>query len=180
MKILLVPAELVDPHDQLSAITIQRCNAGLIAWKSGAFDYLLLTGGRFLPPERQSRSAAAIMRDWFVQHGVAEAQVLVEPESLDTYENIALGLEILERAGHLHAQITVLTQYQHALRFVLTFFLAHHRWIQVIPIRQPRQSWTSWFIEWLILIPCHTIDWRGRSFLARWNRKQRRLAAQLT
>jgi len=178
LKILLVPAEAIDPLNQLSANTLRRCEAALEVWRTGQFDRILVTGGMFLDQKRQTIPAATIMWDWFTKHGVRDNQILVEPGSLDTYQNIDFGLRLLREEGCADAQITVITQYQHALRFAITFFLAHQRRINLIMIRQPAMLWKEWLMEWLVIIPYHLIDWRGTLWLARHNRAQRAAAAQ--
>ena len=177
VKILFVPAELINPKNVLSDNTLCRCRAALKLWQSGDFDLLLLTGGLFLEPERQTRPASEIMRDWFVENGVSQDWIRTERQSLDTYQNVSLSLQELQDV-HIES-ITVVTQYQHALRFLATFFLAHGQRIRVNMIRQPAMSWKDWFMEWLVLVPYHLIDWRGTLWLATWNRQQRRRAAQL-
>lgn len=180
MKILLIPAEEIDPVDQLSANTLRRCEAGLTAWNSGDYDFLLLSGGIFLPSTRQTKSAASTMEQWFVAQGVEPDCIWTEDQSLDTYENIRLGLRVMNtQLGMEEKDITVLTQYQHAIRFLLTFWLAHRRRIKIIPIRQPAMSWKSWFLEWVVLIPYHFLDRRGTWFLARRNRQARTRAAAI-
>lgn len=171
MKILMIPAELVDPVDKLSANTLRRCQAGLEAWVGGDYEMILLSGGIFLPRDRQTKPAAETMKEWFVSRGVDPEVILVEGDSLDTYENVRFN------ASLTRDQITVLTQYQHAIRFLLTFYLALGVRIKVIPIRQPAMSWKDWFMEWLVLIPYHLIDWKGTLFLARYNRRSRERAA---
>lgn len=176
MHVLLVPAELIDRHNQLSTNTLRRCVCALEEWRTGAYDVLLLCGGLFLAPERQSLPASLLMRDWFVQQGVPAECILTEARSLDTYQNIAFGIEMLNKTGK-NWNITVLTQYQHALRFWITFLLAHHIRVNTRPIRQPAMHVKDWLVEWLVLIPYHLVDWHGCLWLAVHNRRQRQKAA---
>lgn len=180
MRILLVPAERIDPVDLLSPNTLCRCEAALKAWRSGQYDKLLLTGGYFLPKERQTKPAAESMKTWFLLKGVAPKAILTETTSLDTYQNVAFALDVLRKEGFTGSEITVLTQYQHAIRFLATFFLAHGVRVRTIPIRQPQMRWVDWVVEWAVLIPCHLLDWKGTLFLARLNRQMRQRAAGIT
>lgn len=117
------------------------------------------------------------MKNWFVTNGVDQAMILIETKSLDTYQNISFGLDVLRTAVFEGAEITVLTQFQHAIRCFLTFILAHGIRVRAITIRQPKMRWKDWFMEWIILIPCHFLDWRGNFFLAKLNRRMRERAA---
>lgn len=178
MNILIVPAELIDPIDQLSVNTLARCTAGLDEWRNGHYDYLLVCGGKFLEPSRQKTAAADLMRRWFMRMGVPNTLILTESASLDTYQNIEFSLRVLRHFGDSHS-ITVVTQYQHALRFMITFLLAHRMFITIRPIRQPAMSWRNWFMEWSLIL-YHAFDWRGTGRLAKKNRHDRQIAASVS
>ncbi len=76
--------------------TLYRCQKALELWHTGRYDYVLVTGGIFHPPNVQSVAAATLMGMWLLEHGVPESQILCEIESLDTYENISKGIEALK------------------------------------------------------------------------------------
>lgn len=180
LKVLLVPAELIDPVDTLSPNTRRRCLAAMEAWNIGGYDFVLMTGGLFLEPARQTRSAAETMSLWFRLKFVPEERMLLEERSVDTYENIANSLGLLRERGLGGAEITVVTQLQHAIRFKITCWRAHGVRIRTIVVRQPEMSWKDWLLEWFVLIPIHILDRSGTGFISRWNKTKRRLAAGLT
>lgn len=62
-KILVILSELLYPIDQLSEVTLKRLNAGLKEWGKQEHDFILVTGGKFLPPSTQTRPISHIMRE---------------------------------------------------------------------------------------------------------------------
>ena len=184
VKVLLCPAELLTPMDQLSSNTRRRCEAALALWQTGEYELMLLTGGRFLPQSVQTQPAAEVMAEWFKRRGVAVDQIVVEHGSVDTYENIRLGMQRINSAltaRHIFpisVEFTVCTQYQHCLRFLITFWLAHGIHIKTHAVRQPEMSWKDWCVEWLVLIPYHLYDWNGTGWVAETNRKKRHAASE--
>lgn len=177
MNILLIPSEKIEAVDRLSVITKGRCDVGLRLWRTGYYNKVLVTGGLFLSPELQKTAAASLMCDYLIDQGVPAHAIVVEDKSLDTFENISLGIRALESLG-INGQITVVTQYQHAMRFWITFRLAHGIHVKIIPIRQPVR-FLDWCLEWLVLIPYHLLDWHGKYFLAKKNREQRQRNANM-
>ena len=119
-QILFVPAGWIDPVDKMSDDTLQRCSVALGEWGTGQYQYMVLSGGIFRPPAVQTRPAAEIMRDWFMQKGVDSAKILCEGYSRDTFENVSHGLPIIEEKFD-DFQLTLITHSQHALRCVITF-----------------------------------------------------------
>lgn len=173
-RVLLVPSCGIAPIDRLQAgDTLFRCERALEAWRTGRYDYILCTGGIFNPPSIQTVAAATLMGLWFLERGVPDAALVIEDRSLDTYENAAFGLVALRaRLGSVRWDISVMTQWQHAVRFFFTFFLGHGLLVELKPIHQPI-SWRTWFWEWFLLV-YHLIDWRGTLPVARYNRDSRR------
>lgn len=177
MNILLVPSELINPIDRLSVITRTRCRAALIVWRLNMHHRILCSGGIFSGTDRQTRSAAELMKEWFVQRGVEERLILTETESVDTYENIAFSIHILNNRCD-NWSVTVVTQPQHALRFRITFWRAYNVHILLALVDQSTMTWKDWWLEWLVLVPYHIIDKRGTLWLAKYNRSKRRKAIE--
>lgn len=173
MNILFIPAEGIDAVDKLSQNTRERCDAGFRAWQTGNFDLVLVTGGKFLKSEVQRTPAASLMRRCLISRGVPAEKILAEVESLDTYENISMELSVLKKCGISMTSVMIVTQYQHALRFIITFWLEHDMRVKVIPIRHRKLSWKHWLMEWLVLIPYHLLDRDGSGWFARINREKR-------
>lgn len=175
-RVLLVPSCGISPVDRLTpGDTLFRCERALEAWRTGEYTHVLCTGGIFNPPDIQTVAAATLMGYWFLERGVPDAALVIEDRSLDTYENVAFALRALcARLGCEPYTITVITQWQHALRFFFSFFFGHGRLVELKPIHQPI-SWKTWMWEWVFII-YHLIDWRGTFFIARRNRDSRRQA----
>lgn len=175
MNVLLVPSAEIAPLDQLSGTrTLIRCENALIAWNSGKYDLLLVCGGKTHSPEFESRPAAVTMAEWFLDHGISAADIVIEDQSLDTYQNIEYSLRILTGLPGKHT-ITVISQWQHTLRFVITGLLAHTIWIRRIGLHYPEPN--GFMLKSWVLLLYHFYDWKGTKAPAIANRDQRRKAA---
>lgn len=171
-RILMVPSWQLVPRDRLSPHDTQLvCQEALQLWKTGLYDLLLLTGGLFLPPYIQTKPSAELMKDWFVSQGVEPSRIVTETRSLDTFENISYSLAELQLLGINHPDITVCTQWQHAVRIRHTFERAHGVEVQIYTLNfdlPPREQ--AW--QWLY-IAYHWYDTRGDKWLARTIRRRR-------
>ncbi|MEK7183566.1 MAG: YdcF family protein [Patescibacteria group bacterium] len=177
-QILFVPAELIDPVNQLSSRTLARCKKAFELWQTEKFDFLVVTGGRFLPPSRQTTAAGVLMSRWFNEKGVNPEHIVIEEESFDTFENISGSVQAMQARGLGDPQqwdITIVTQRQHAARFEISFWNMYQ-----LKIRSERPDYRlgpiEWCKEWLFIL-VHLFDPYGRGSLARRNRDDRRLAA---
>ena len=172
--VLLIPSCNIGPSlNELNPNdTLPRLQKGLILWKQGGYDTILVTGGVFNAPSVQIIPAAVLMKKWLIAHGVPAANILCENESLDTYENIANGLAVLKRNGLSHADITIVTQWQHAIRCWLTFRRGYRKTIRIVPLSYPI-SFRTWCWEFLFIIH-HLLFPKGKysPFAAR-NRSRR-------
>lgn len=138
MRYLLIPSCGIEKQNQLCKTdTLLRLQEGLRLWRTGSFDYLLVSGGIFNPPEIQTVSASELMRDWLIEQGVPKGRIICESRSLDTYENISMSLDILREIGDQTVKITVVTQWQHAIRFRITFLLGYRMWIRTVSMHYP-------------------------------------------
>lgn len=124
-RILLVPLGSVEPVNKLSEKdTMIRMREALRMWNEGRQDYLLVTGGAFTSKKIMTVPGARVMKKWFIANGVSSSQIIVEDESRDTYQNVEFSLEIIKSPLDFtldSIKITVVTQWQHAIRFWLTF-----------------------------------------------------------
>lgn len=176
-KILLVPSGGIAPLNQLPPEnTLLRCEAALELWRTERYDYMLVCGGLFLSPHIQTRPAADIMRDWFAQKGVSTRLILVERESVDTFENVERSIHLLTKMHLIRPRITVVTQWQHALRFWVTFRFGYGLHVGLAPISYPL-AWHEYIAEAGSLF-YHLIDPRGARACARKRRDERRAAAR--
>ncbi len=170
MNLLMIPSEEVKRHNKLSANTIKRLNAGLDLWWSGGFDKIVLTGGIYNSSDVQSRPASVLMRIYLMANGVDKNKILVERKSLDTFENVKNVLEKLEYLDIDQLNITVVTQWQHAIRFWICF-RSYGIKVALFPLKYSVSLFTS--LKEYFFILYHVYDKKGRKFLARLNRKFR-------
>lgn len=176
--VFFIPAgHLGKTCDSLGRDTLIRLERGLDLWKKDPEAFLLVTGGIFCVRERQTRPAADIMADWLVTHGVPQTKILHEDASLDTFENVRFSLDTLHAHGISTdgTNITVVSEFQHALRIYLTFRLGYGLRVHCIPIWYV-DSVHGFCLEFFVLLH-HLLDWRGEGFLARFKRAWRRRMA---
>lgn len=172
VEILLVPSGGIFSLNQLSpADTLLRCERGLKMWERGSFDKILVTGGIYSPSNIQTLPAAELMAQWFRQKGVPAGDIIIEPRSLDTFENIKFSLEELGRLSINNFRITVVTQWQHVIRFWITFCLGYNIRVKIQPMNYAI-SFRTWLEEWFFII-YHLYDRRGTKYFARKNRRNR-------
>lgn len=133
MRYLFIPSCDVKPIDELSGtFTELRLRKGLELWRTGNYDCILVSGGVFYPQDVQNKAAGWLMWFWLIGNVVASKAILIENKSVDTYENIRFGLQLIPDI-HL-ADITIVTHWQHALRMKITFWRAYGLKVKVIPL----------------------------------------------
>jgi uncharacterized SAM-binding protein YcdF (DUF218 family) len=158
-------------NDLRGTETERRLIRGLALWRKGGYHYVLVTGGIFNPSSIQTVPAAILMREYLVAKGVPEHAILCESRARDTYENVANGLSVLREAGQGRAAITVVTQWQHAIRFRLTF-RAYEKKIETVPMYY-FDSWKDFLREPFFILH-HLLFPKGDgSPFAEWNRRRR-------
>jgi len=172
IRILLIPAGGMEPVNKLDeAATPKRLLAGLNCWKTGQYDLIGTTGGVYMPPNIQTIPAARLMADWLTARSVPLEKILLADDSLDTFTDISSTLRVCADNGIIAPKFTIVTQWQHAIRFKITFWLAHGIQIKTKLLRY-QLPWVYWLKEFGF-IAYHLIDRHGNLFLARYNRKKR-------
>ena len=165
VPVLMVPSLQIVAIDVLSPKdTLIVCEEALKLWQTGDYEILLTSAGLFLPPEKQTRPAATLMAEWFIERGVPAERIIAEAHSLDTYENLSLSLATLEERG-IDADITVCTHWTQAERIRHTFKVAHARIVHVHGISFPFSA-AEWIYQWAC-IAYHYMDRDGSGWLAR-------------
>jgi len=168
-KYLMIPSNEVFSLNQLrGTFTEKRLKRGFKIWKKGGYDKIIVSGGIFLPPHIQTVAAGLLMEDWLRTQRVWSENVLVEDKSRDTYENISLSLALIKEEK---PEITVVTHWQHALRFWVTFRRAHNVKVKI----HPMFYWVdlkTFVMEWFILL-VHLFDRDGTGKIATKNRLDR-------
>lgn len=170
--------------DRLDEETLRRCTEALGEYqrlKSWAPCRFILMGGFFHPKDVQQRPASHLLRQWFVEHGVPEEDIVCEETSVDTFENIEHGLQAFvrrfNRAVLDHTDIRVVSEKHHVRRIRWTLRWAHG--LQsvdsshdvVLRGKDALREWAFYFVHVLT----HPIPFLG--FLGAYSRRKRRLLA---
>ncbi len=139
---------------------------------------IVVSGGRFAPRHEQTRTAGSLMEDWLADHGVPLSDIIVEGESVDTYENIAFSIKALGENG-IDPKTTlniVVSERLHAMRIEHTFKAAHG--IEVNTHNLPDRPGLFRWITDRFFVLYHWWDTYGDGWLARMSRKSRHKAAK--
>lgn len=180
IRVLFVPAEGIAERDLFTLNTMARLEEALFLWRTGEFDLMVLSGGEFLPRNIQTRPAAVLMGKWIVSQwmGPKKDQVIMETESLDTYENVIFAVrKILRREIALsRVELTVCTEYFHAQRIATTFRCCYSLNVAIHAVKQPDMGFVAYLKEFFLNL-LHWWDPEGVSFIPRKNREARREAA---
>ncbi len=106
-------ADALRPRAELADDTLIRCIHAAQLYKQGPKCPVVVCGGRFddAAPEL---TLAALMRDFLVQLGVDQDDILLEDRSRNTYENAKFSAEILHQRGI--SQIALVTDAMHLRR----------------------------------------------------------------
>lgn len=173
-RYLFIPSCEVDSVDQLEGTQTEiRLKRGLELWAETDYNFIIVAGGLYLPRHRQTRPSGVLMKEWLMRRGVPQDQIICEQQSHDTYENIYGAMRFIVRDEE--KRITVVTHWQHALRFWVTFRRALNMNVRIIPIFY----WAglkTFIMEWPMLL-VHVFDRDGTSKISKLNREQRRLDA---
>jgi uncharacterized SAM-binding protein YcdF (DUF218 family) len=109
-------ADGVRPSPELGANTIERCLHAAKLHKATPGIPILISGGSL---DEGGPVAALLMRDFLIQQGVVEQQLLIEDRSRTTYENAVESARILRERGI--QRIVLVTSATHMRRSVGTF-----------------------------------------------------------
>ena len=170
MNILMIPAGEIAAKNNLSKKdTLIRCEEGLqiIRQNNGTYTKVIVSGGIFNSPKIQTKPASKLMANWFIKNGILPTRIICEDKSQDTFENVRFTIEKLKKEGITNPEITIVTQWQHAIRFRLCFS-AYGIKIKTRSLHYP-VSLKTWIKEWLF-IAYHIYDRKGTKFFARKNR----------
>ena len=81
---------------RMSNALTYRCEAALDAWQKGVAPALIVCGGQ---GSDEPTTEAAAMYAWMLDRGVPESAVISEDKSLNTKQNIANAMSIMEERG---------------------------------------------------------------------------------
>ena len=91
----IYPPDDVRPRTVLSESTLYRCLHAVELYRQGKPCPVVLSGGK-VDPAREGPTLAAAMRDFMLQQGIAEEDLLLEDRSRTTYENAVESAKLLE------------------------------------------------------------------------------------
>lgn len=170
MRYLFVPSCEVAAQDKLVGTTTERrLIRALELWYSGNYDAIIVAGGMYLSPAVQTIPSGILMRIWLITNGVPSDRIVCEYRSRDTFENIAGALQLIH--SDTNQRITVVTHWQHCLRFWITLSRGYRRKIQLVPM----WYWIGlmgFLAEWAGLL-VHVLNPKGDGLIASWHRKRR-------
>lgn len=149
---IIVLGAKVHPDGSMSSSLMQRCDAAMSAWKSGAAPKLILCGGRV---GDAPCTEAAVMRAYLLEKGMPDGALLLEDQSRNTVENLKFAREIMSQQGF--ADAAIVTSDYHVQRAI---WIARKFSIRAcgIPAQSPRKlryrlkclcrECVSWCVFW--------------------------------
>ena len=99
---IIVLGARVWPSGRMSNSLLYRCERALEAWRDGAAENIIVTGGQ---GEDEPAAEAQVMRAYFIENGVPEARVIAEDQSVNTIENLRNAKHIMEQNGWTGAAV---------------------------------------------------------------------------
>jgi len=156
---LLIPSCGLSGSGQLDYATMCRCEAGLKLWRNQNYHKIIVCG-----------SVAELMSEWLKREGVPEEAIIVEDKSTDTFTNVGHTLSKLRDMQIKKFSLGVVTHWQHAIRFLITF-----RFYDIDVALHPlfyKVPFTTLLKEYFFIL-YHLYDWRGDKYFARRNRAKR-------
>lgn len=94
----VIPPDATRGRAELDEDTIRRCLHAARLYHQGKPCPVLVSGGK-VDPDTENPACAQLMRDFLVQLGVRESDVLVEDASRTTYENAVESVKVLKARG---------------------------------------------------------------------------------
>ncbi|MFA6427921.1 MAG: YdcF family protein [Candidatus Buchananbacteria bacterium] len=170
MNILFIPVCEASPPENLAGTeNLRRLKTGLRLYQSGGYEFILLSGGGGTIVEWPS---TRLMQRYLVRNGVPSDKIIVEQCSVTTFENVEFSLQILrEEFPGKEIWLTVVSQWQHTLRFWLTLRAYEVKFI-ICPQPSQVSGWQT-LGEWAYLVYTW-YDPTGRKYFAKWGAKRRR------
>lgn len=112
------PADDVRPRPVLGDRTLHRCLHALRVYRQGPPCLIIASGGN-ARRDRSGPSDAEVMRDFFIENGVAEQHLLTEGRSRTTRENAVESAKLLAERGI--EEIVLVTDAAHLYRATRCF-----------------------------------------------------------
>lgn len=99
--------------DQPGRALTARLEAARACWESNPSCTLIVCGGQGAD---EQYTEAYVMRRWLLSHGVPDAQILLEEQSVNTVQNIQNAKIILRQVGAENARVAVVSSGFHLFR----------------------------------------------------------------
>lgn len=147
---LIVLGARVNPDGSMKSTLRLRCEAAFDAWRDGIAERIIVCGGQ-MPGE--PRPHAEAMREYLLEKGVPDENILVDSASKNTVQNLQNAAVIMEHRGFRRAALV--TSDYHLTR---AMWIAHAKGMVVcgIPAASPcslktclktrKRETVSWFL----------------------------------
>jgi len=131
MKVLLVPSCEILEKDTLGPQTVARCFMAFRHAQHTECAFIIVSGGIYQPKEIQTLPAATIMKLYLNSLGVPDCSILTETKSRDIFESIAFTQALIREKKLKNVKITVVTNWQHAIRFWISFLFGYGKLVKI-------------------------------------------------
>lgn len=99
---IIVLGARVWPDGRMSKSLFYRCRSALEAWKAGIAENIIVCGAQGAD---EPATEASVMRAYFLEQGVPEANVFAEDASVNTIENLRNAKAIMDAKGWTSAAV---------------------------------------------------------------------------
>lgn len=112
MHVLVVLGNRMNDDGTMTGLSVKRLNAAMRFAAAFGVDKIILSGG--VANKKANRSEAAAMREYLVDNGVAEDELICEDQSTTTEENAKYSVPIAAKLGA--TEVTIITSNEHMSR----------------------------------------------------------------
>ena len=166
--------------NSLSPDTQTRCNRAITLYRElGPLNFILTSGGLFMPPTLQDRAAAALMKDYLTFYKIPADNIFTEEKSLDSWQNVEFMVQVL--ASHnfdiSQVELIIVSHWLHTIRLQrLCRYYGNFKKVSRCPLYYPPIGKRGVLKE-LLLILLTLIDPAGKSFIVKRERRRRQILA---
>lgn len=122
--IVVLSGAVVDPPGDNEVLewsdAVDRFEGGLALFDAGKAPYLIFTGGR-MPWQPDKRPEGGVLAEWAIERGVAEADILLTGDVVNTAGEAEAVAALLTRKGTEDETVLLVTSAFHIRRAVLLF-----------------------------------------------------------
>ncbi|WP_197439782.1 YdcF family protein [Calycomorphotria hydatis] len=133
LPVVVLSAGMLEPEPgkerwEADEITFLRCNKGAQLYREGFATPIIVSGG-IVDTAIETTPRAIVMRELLLNMGIPDEDIIMEPDSRDTFENAVLSANILHDRGE--DTVILVTTATHLYRASLCF---QKQGIDVIPV----------------------------------------------